>query len=94
MAYVQRALNKYIPGTFVVSIEEREKAKATIFKILQQAQFDEEMKSLKAENKIPKSCKFLQFSPFLDEEGLVGAKGIIGKIQLDLHNTMQNIQYC
>ena len=85
MAYVQRALNKYIPGTFVVSIEEREKTKATIFKILQQEQFGEEMKSLKAENKIPESCKLLQFSPILDEEGLVRAKGSIGKIQLDFN---------
>ena len=31
MAYVQRALNKHKPTTLVVSIEEREKVKATIF---------------------------------------------------------------
>ena len=49
VAYVQRALNKHKPATVVVSIEEREKAKATIFKLLQQEQFGEEMKSLKAE---------------------------------------------
>ena len=49
VAYVQRALNKHIPGTLIVSIEEREKAKATIFKLIQQEQFGEEMKSLKAE---------------------------------------------
>ena len=48
VAYVQRALNKYKPVTLVVSIEEREKAKATIFKLLQQDQFREEMISLKA----------------------------------------------
>ena len=34
VAYVRRAFSKYKPATFVVSIEEREKAKATIFKIL------------------------------------------------------------
>ena len=63
VAYVQRALNKDKPATLVVSIEEREKAKATIFKLLQQEQFGEEMKSLKAEKEIPKISKFLQFSP-------------------------------
>ena len=36
VAYVQRALNKDKPATLVVNIEEREKAKATIFKLLQQ----------------------------------------------------------
>ena len=66
MAYVQRALNKHKPATLVVSTEEREKAKATIFKLLQQEQFGEEMKSLKAENEIPKGSKILQFSPLLD----------------------------
>ena len=58
VAYVQRALNKHKPATLVVSIEEREKAKAIIFNLLQQEQFDEEMKSLKAENKFPKAAKF------------------------------------
>ena len=51
VAYVQRALNKHKPATLVVSIEERKKAKATIFKLLQQEQFGEEMKSLKGERK-------------------------------------------
>ena len=63
VAYVQRALNKHKPATLVVSIEEREKAKATIFKLLQQEQFGEEMKSLKAEKEIAKGSKNLQFSP-------------------------------
>ena len=74
VAYVQRALNKHRPATLVVNIEEREKAKATIFKVLQQEQFGEEMKSLKAEKEIPKGSRILQFSPFLDEEGLIRAK--------------------
>ena len=85
MAYVQRALNKDKPATLVVNIEEREKAKATIFKLLQQEQFGEETKSLKAEREIPKGSKILQFSPFLDEEGLIRAKGRIGKSQLDFN---------
>ena len=49
VAYVQRVFNKHKPATLVVSFEEREKARATIFKLLQQEQFGEEMKSLKAE---------------------------------------------
>ena len=85
MAYVQRALNKHKPATLVVSIEEREKAEATIFKPLQQEQFGEEMKSLEAQKEIPKCSKLLQFSPFLDEEGLIQARGRIGKSQLDFN---------
>ena len=83
VAYVQRALNKHKPATLVVSIEER--VKATIFKLLQQEQFDEEMKSLKAGNEIPKGSKIIQFSPFLDEEGVIRAKSRIGKSQLDFN---------
>ena len=85
VAYVQRALNKHKPALLVVSIEEREKAKATIFKLLHQEQFGEEMKSLKAEKEIPKRSKILQFSPFIDEEGLFRAKGRLGKSQLDFN---------
>ena len=84
VAYVQRALNKHKPATLVVSIEEREKAKATTFKLLQQEQFGKELKSLKAKKEIPKGSKILQFSPFLDE-GLIRAKGRIGKSQLDFN---------
>ena len=84
VAYVQRALNKHKPATLVVSIEEREKAKSTIFKILHQEQFGEKMKILKAGKENPKGGKILHFLPFLDEEGLIRAKGRIGKIgQLD-----------
>ena len=61
VAYLQRKLNTLKPATIVVSIEEREKAKATVFKLLQQEQFGEEMKSLKAEKEIPKGSKTLQF---------------------------------
>ena len=48
VAYVQRSLNKHKPATLVFILEEREKAKATIFKLLQQEQFGEEMKSPEA----------------------------------------------
>ena len=77
-------MNKHKPATLVISIEEREKAKATIFKLLQQEQFGEEMNSLKAEKEIPRGRKILQFSSFLNEE-LIRAKGRIGKSQLSFN---------
>ena len=92
-ACVQRALNKRKPATLVVSTEEREKAKATIFKSLQREHFGEEMKSLKAEKEIPKGSKVLKFSPFLDEEGLIRAKGRISKSQLDFNAMHQILLY-
>ena len=64
VAYVQRALNEHKPATLVVNIEEKEKAKATIFKLLEREHFGDEMKSLKAEKEIPKGSKTLKFSPF------------------------------
>ena len=91
VAYVQRALYKHKPETLVISIEETEKAKATIFKLLQQEQFGEEMKSLKTEKEIPKGSKILQFSPFLDEEVLIRAKGRIGKSQLEFNAKHPNL---
>ena len=66
-------MNKHKTATLIVSIEERRKAKAT------------EMKSLKNEKEIPRGSKILQFPPFLDEEGLIRAKGRIGKSQLDFN---------
>ena len=49
MAYVQRAFKKHKPATKTLSVEEREGAQASIFRLLKQEQFAEEMKSLKAE---------------------------------------------
>ena len=85
MAYVQRALRKKKPATKTIGIEENEDAKAIIFRLLQQEQFAEEMKSLKAEKKITKSSKILQFSPFIDQRSLFRAKGGIGKSQMDFN---------
>ena len=84
MAYVPRAFSKYKPATLLVSVEEQEKAKAIIFKLLQREQFGEEMKSLKVEKEISKSSKNLQFSPFRDEEGIIRAKGRIEKKSIGL----------
>ena len=52
VANVQRALSRYKPATPVVSVEDREKAKAIVFRLLQQKQFGEEIKSLKVEKKL------------------------------------------
>ena len=82
MAYVQRVFKKRKPATKTLSVEEREGAQASIFRLLQQKQFAEEMKSLTAEKKIPKNSKILQFSPFIDQQGLIRAQGRIGKSQL------------
>ena len=85
MAYVQRALGEHKPATLGVSIEEREKVKAILFRLIQQEQFDEEMKSLKADKEIRIGRRILQFSPFLDEEGLIRAKSRTDKSQLDFN---------
>ena len=61
MAYVQRVFIKHKPATKKLSVEEREDAQASIFKLLQLEQFAEEMKSLKAEKEFPKNSKTLQF---------------------------------
>ena len=49
MAYIQRVFKKHKPATKTLSVQEREDAQASIFRLLQQEQFTEEMKSLKAE---------------------------------------------
>ena len=74
MAYVQRAPFKYKSAALVVSIEEREEAKAIFFELVQRELFDEETNSLKAEEDFPKVSKILQFSIFLDEDGLIRSK--------------------
>ena len=81
--FVQRVFRKHKPATKTLSVEEREGAQASIFRLLQQEQFAEEMKSLKAEKEIPKNSKILQFSPFIDQPGLIRAQGNIGKSQLN-----------
>ena len=83
MAYVQRVFRKYKPATKKLSVEEREGAQTGIFRLLQRKQFVEEMKSLKAEKEILKNSKILQFSPFIDQQGLIRAQGRIGKSQLN-----------
>ena len=83
MAYVKRALKKHKPTTKTLSAEEREGAQASIFRLQQQEQFSEEMKSLRAEKEIPKNSKILQFSPFIDQQGLIRAQGRIGKSLLN-----------
>ena len=83
MAYVQRVFKKHKPATKTLSVEEREAAQASIFRLLQQEQFAEEIKSLKAEKEIPKNSKILQFLPFIDQQVIIRAQGRIGKSQLN-----------
>ena len=83
MAYVQRIFRKHKPATKTLSVEEREGAQGSIFRLLQQEQFAEEMKSLKAEKEILKNSKILQFLPFIDQQGLIRAQGRIGRSQLN-----------
>ena len=61
MAYARQAFSKYKPATLLVSIEEKEKSKAIIFKLLQREQFGKEMKSLKDEKLKEKSQKAAKF---------------------------------
>ena len=83
MAYVQRVFIKHKPATKTLSVEEREGAQASIFRLLQQEQFAEEIKYLKAEKETLKNSKILQFSPFIDQQGLIRAQGRISKSQLN-----------
>ena len=80
---MQRVFKKHTPATKTLSVEETEGAQASIFRLLQQEQFAEEMKSIKAEKEIPKNSKTLQFSPFIDQQGLIRAQGRIGKRPLN-----------
>ena len=83
MSYVQRVFRKHKPATKTLSVEEREGAQAGIFRLLQQEQFAEEMKSLKTENEIVKNSEILQFSPLIDQQRHIRAQGRIGKTQLN-----------
>ena len=66
--------------------KKREKKRATIIlNLLQQKQFGEQKKYLKAKNRLPTNKKLFQISPFPDEERTIRAKGEIGKYQLDLN---------
>ena len=77
MTYVQRVFRKHTPATKTLSVEEREGAQASIFRLLQHEQFAEEMKSLKVEKEIPNNSKILQFLPFIDQQGLIRSQGRI-----------------
>ena len=61
MAHIQRVFKKHKPATKTLSVQEREDAQASIFRLLQQEQFAEEMKSLKAEKEIQKTAKSSSF---------------------------------
>ena len=68
VTYVQWALRKLKSVTKIIGSKEQEKTKLTIFKILQQEQFAEDMNSLKVEKEISKSSKIWQFTPFINRK--------------------------
>ena len=87
----KRAAQKNKLGTKTLSVEERQDAQARIFRLLQQEQFARKMKFLMAEREIPKILiKILQFSPFIDQQGLIHAQGRIGKSQMILKASILN----
>ena len=94
MAHLQRVLRKHKLATKTLDVEEREGAQAGIFRILQQEQFGEEMKPLKAEKEIQKNNKFIKFSPFIDQQGLIRAQGRIGKSQLNFETKHPVLLHC
>ena len=77
-----------------LSDEEREGAHAGILRILQQEQFAEEMKSLRTAKEILKNSKILQFSPFIDQQGLIRAQGRIDKSQLNFETKHPILLHC
>ena len=93
MAYVQHVFKKHKPATKTLSVEEREGAQASIFRPLQQEQFAEEIKSLKAEKEISKNSKTLQFSPFIDQQVLIRAQETIGKSELNFGTKNVGVDY-
>ena len=89
LEYVQPVFKKHKPATKTLSVEERECAQAGIFRLQQQKEFAEEMKSLMFEEEIPKNSKTIQLSPFFDQQGLIRAQGGIGKSQLNFKTKHQ-----
>ena len=89
MAYVKRVFRKHKPATKTLSVEEREGAQASIFRLLQREQFAEEMKSLKAEKEIPKNSKILQFSPFIDQHKVHPCLGFSGRLSTIVYRVVE-----
>ena len=83
VAYIKRAISKAKPAEKMLQINEREIAKMKIFRLIQQEQFPEEIAALQTGKQLPRSSKLLQFDPFLDENGLLRAKGRISKSHLE-----------
>ena len=79
MSYVQSACEKHKPATKTLSVEAREGAQGSIFRLQQQEQSAEEMKSLKAEKENPnierKTSKSSSFYHSLTSDDLFVPKG-------------------
>ena len=89
MAYVQRALSKTKAPKKVIRIEEMKSAQATIFRLLQQQQFAEEMKSLKIEEEVSKKVSFFIYI-FFDKRDLFVRKAEYEKKSIGLQCKASN----
>ena len=83
VAYVLRFIKRVRSTSILLSVEEREYAKRTIFKLVQQELFPNEFSALTKSQNISNSSKILQFTPFIDANGLIRAKGRLGKSDID-----------
>ena len=82
VAYVLRFIKRVRPTSLLLSVEERENAKRTIFKLAQQLLPIEYSALTKSQN-VPNSSKLMQFTPFFDENGLNRAKGRLGNSDIE-----------
>ena len=78
-----RFIKRVRSTSILLSVEEREYAKRTIFKLVQQQLFPNEFSALTKSQNISNSSKILQFTPFIDANGLIRAKGRLGKSDID-----------
>ena len=83
VAYLQRVFSRNKPKETTLAAEELDKARNTIFRLIQEEQFPSEMKNLRADKPLSKDSKILEFAPFIDSQGLIRAKGRLGKSNLD-----------
>lgn len=71
-----------------LTVQEKEKAKQSIIKQIQQSEFKSEISSLKAEQKLDSKSKILSLNPFLDEQGILRVGGRLR--HANLSNDMKN----
>lgn len=58
-----------------ITVNEISNAKAVIVKLVQRQEFKQEVKILKSDIKIPRSCRLVTLNPYLDDEGILRVGG-------------------